>query len=47
MRHAYLTKEEIDRAYRLGGITRSEVNELLHTLEKCAAIAAMKASVHS
>ena len=42
MRHAYLTKEEIDSAYRLGGITLQEVNELLNKLEKCAKFYAQK-----
>ncbi len=36
MRHVYLTKEEIDTAYRLGGITVQEAQELLHQLERCA-----------
>ena len=36
MRHAYLTKEDIDVAYRLGGITVQEANELLKQLEVCA-----------
>ena len=35
MRHVYLTKEEIDAAYRLGGITLQEVKELLHQIERC------------
>ena len=45
MRHTYLTKEEIDTAYRLGGITLQEVNELLSKLERCAAFYAQKAKV--
>ena len=36
MKHAYLTKEEIGSAYRLGGITVTEVKELLADLERCA-----------
>jgi len=36
MRHAYLTKEDIDAAYRLGGITVQETKELLKQLEVCA-----------
>ena len=45
MRHAYLTKEEIDAAYRLGGITLQEVNELLNKLEKCTSICDKKAKI--
>ncbi len=36
MKHAYLTKEEIGSAYQLGGITVTEVKELLANLERCA-----------
>ncbi len=36
MKHAYLTKEEIGSAYQLGGITITEVKELLADLERCA-----------
>lgn len=36
MKHAYLTKEEISNAYQLGGITVTEVKELLADLERCA-----------
>lgn len=32
MKHVYLTKEEIDRSYRLGAITLREVEELLTKL---------------
>lgn len=32
MKHAYLTKEEIDRSYRRGAITVREVKELLAVL---------------
>ena len=32
MKHAYLTKDEIDRSYRLGAITLREVEELLTRL---------------
>ena len=42
MRHAYLTKEEIDRAYRLGGITTAEAKELLEQLQRCSKFAAMR-----
>lgn len=45
MRHAYLTKEEIDEAYRSGGITIQEVSELLNKLEKCASFYDQKAKV--
>ena len=40
MKHAYLTKEEIGSAYQLGGITVTEVKELLADLERCALRAA-------
>lgn len=33
MKHAYLTKEEIDRSYRKGAITLREVEELLIKLD--------------
>ena len=36
MKHAYLTKEEIDSSYRHGGITVQEVQELLEDLGRCA-----------
>ncbi len=36
MKHAYLTKEEIDTSYRHGGITVQEVHELLADLDRCA-----------
>ena len=36
MKHAYLTKEEIDSSYRHGGITVQEVHELLEDLDRCA-----------
>lgn len=36
MKHAYLTKEEIGSAYQLGGITVTEVKELLADLDRCA-----------
>jgi len=39
MKHAYLTKEEIDRSYRRGAITLKEVTELLKKLEKSPKIA--------
>jgi hypothetical protein len=35
MKHAYLTKEEIDRSYRRGAITLQEATDLLKKLEKC------------
>jgi len=46
MRHVYLTKEEIDAAYRLGGITLQEVHELLRQIEKCAKFYANQVKVH-
>jgi hypothetical protein len=46
MRHVYLTKEEIDAAYRLGGITLQEVNELLHQVERCRQFYAHKPKAH-
>ena len=36
MKHAYLTKEEIDSSYRDGGITVQEAGELLADLDRCA-----------
>lgn len=33
MKHAYLTKEEIDRSYLRGAITMREVKELLDKLD--------------
>jgi len=44
MRHVYLTKSAIDKAYREGGITKEEVQELLLKLELCDALA--EANVH-
>ena len=35
MKHAYLTKQSIDKAYLQGGITVREANELLSKLENC------------
>jgi len=35
MRHVYLTKREIDAAYRAGGITIQEVRELLRAVVWC------------
>lgn len=39
MRHAYLTKADIDKAYLAGGITIDEVIELLETLKMCTRVA--------
>ena len=36
MRHAYLTKEEIDYSYRHGGITLQEAQELQADMNRCA-----------
>ncbi len=36
MKHVYLTIEQIDLAYRKGGITLMEVDELRAKLERCA-----------
>ena len=36
MKHVYLSKASIDKAYREGGITQYEVYELLLQLERCA-----------
>ena len=36
MKHAYLTKEAIGSAYQLGGVTVTEVKELLADLDRCA-----------
>ncbi len=35
MRHAYLTKEEIDDSYRNGGITLQEAKELHADMHRC------------
>jgi hypothetical protein len=35
MRHVYLTKRDIDAAYRLGNITLQEVRELLKAVVWC------------
>ncbi len=35
MKHAYLTKEEIDYAYRKGAITVQEAVELTKDLNRC------------
>ena len=35
MRHTYLTLELIGEAFKLGGITLTEANELLQQLERC------------
>ncbi len=46
MKHAYLTKEEIDTSYRYGMITVQEMRELLSELNQCAirAIALLQSS---
>lgn len=36
MKHAYLTKEEIDYAYRKGAITVQEAVELVKDLNRCS-----------
>jgi len=36
MKHAYLTKEEIDYAYRKGAITVKEALELTKDLNRCS-----------
>lgn len=36
MKHAYLTKEEIDFAYRKGAITVKEAVELVQDLNRCS-----------
>ena len=46
MRHVYLTKVAIDKAYREGGITKGEVHELLLKLELCDVLAQAKTKVH-
>ena len=46
MRHVYLTKEAIEEAYREGGITREEVEELLLKLALCDILAASKAGAN-
>ena len=35
MRHIYLTLASIKEAFKLGGITLTEANELLQQLERC------------
>lgn len=35
MRHAYLTLASIEQAFRDGGITLKEANELIHQVERC------------
>lgn len=46
MKHAYLTKEEIDRSYRLGAITLREVEELLTKLDGRTANVVQNKAVH-
>ena len=35
MKHIYLTLASIEEAFKLGGITLTEANELLQQLERC------------
>lgn len=42
MKHAYLTKEEIDYAYRKGAITVQEAVELVKDLNRCSERSAHK-----